>query len=200
MWACASMTTPSEMSFPRATAEHDPARAVFLVGFMGAGKTSVGQALATALGWRFVDLDARIVARMGRSVAEIFEHDGEAGFRRVETNELRLLLTELDTENTVVSLGGGAWMQPANVALLREASLPVLHLDAPVDELWQRCQPQQGTRPLLQNENDFRRLYEARRAAYQAGTLRVETQERSVEEVAQHIGLLLGLAGTNATT
>src|SRR5882672_9348120 len=99
MWACASMTTPSEMSFPRATAEHDPARAVFLVGFMGAGKTSVGSALASALGWRFVDLDARIVAKTGRTVAEIFQADGEASFRRLEHDELPLLLAELNTAN-----------------------------------------------------------------------------------------------------
>lgn len=167
---------------------------------MGAGKTSVGQALAAAQGWRFVDLDTRIVARTGRSVAEIFVQDGEAAFRVMESDELRKLLAELDTENTVVSLGGGAWMQAPNVAILREASLPVLFLDASVEELWQRCLPAQGTRPLLQRENEFRQLYESRRAAYQDGTVRVDTQGRSVEEVARHIGLLLRLAGTNATT
>jgi shikimate kinase len=195
-----SMTTPSDMSFPRPPLERGPVRSVFLVGFMGAGKTSVGQALATALGWRFVDLDARIVARMGRSVAEIFEQEGEASFRHRETDELRRLLAELDTENTVVSLGGGAWMQAANVDLLREASLPVLHLDAPVEELWQRCLPEQKTRPLLQSEEAFRELYAARRKAYAEGTLPVETQGRSIPEVASQIQLLLGLAGTGATT
>ena len=194
------MTTPSDVSFPRHHAGRGPVKAVFLVGFMGAGKTSVGSALASSLGWRFVDLDARIVAKTGRTVAEIFQADGEASFRRLEHEELRLLLAELNTANTVASLGGGAWMQSANVAALQEASLPVLFLDAPVEELWQRCLPEQGMRPLLQSEADFRRLYEARRAAYEIGTLRVETQGRSVEEVASYIGLLLGLAGTNATT
>ncbi len=193
------MTTPSEVSLPPATLERGPVRAVFLVGFMGAGKTSVGQVLAAAWAWRFVDLDARIVARSGQSVAEIFAQDGEASFRQMENEELLRLLAELDRDNTVVSLGGGAWMQPANTALLRDASLPVLFLDAPSEELWQRCLPEHGTRPLLQNKTEFHQLYEARRTAYLTGTVRVDTQGRSVEEVAQHIGLLLGLAGTNAT-
>jgi shikimate kinase len=195
-----SMTTPSDVSFPGSPAGRGPIRAVFLVGFMGAGKTSVGQALAAALGWRFVDLDARIVARMGRTVADIFADEGEAKFRELESNELRRLLRELDQQNTVVSLGGGAWMQASNVALLREASLPVLHLDAAVEELWRRCLPERGTRPLLQSEAAFRELYAARRRAYASDTLLVETQGRSIEEVALQIQLLLGLAGTNPST
>ena len=69
--------------------------AVFLVGFMGAGKTSVGRALADSLGWRFVDLDERIVACTGRTVAEIFTQAGEAAFRQMEHDELRVLLGEL---------------------------------------------------------------------------------------------------------
>jgi len=200
------MTTPSDVSHPSNAPLHKsgagcgPVQAVFLVGFMGAGKTSVGRALAAALGWRFVDLDTRVAARSGRSVAEIFERDGELAFRKMEHDELRGLLTELDTSNTVVSLGGGAWMQPANTALLRESSLPVLFLDAPVEELWQRCLPEQKTRPLLQSEEAFRELYAARRKAYAEGTVLVDTQERSIEQVASQIRLLLGLAGTSATT
>jgi shikimate kinase len=91
-------------------------------------------------------------------------------------------------------------MQSANTAALRQASLPVLFLDAPVEELWQRCLPEQKTRPLLQSEEGFRELYLARRKAYAENTLRVDTQGRSIEEVASQIRLLLGLAGTNATT
>lgn len=194
------MTIPSDVSLPPTTTDRSPVIAVFLVGFMGAGKTSVGQVLAAALGWRFVDLDVRIVARTSRSVAEIFAEDGEASFRQMEHEELRSLLGELDTARTVISLGGGAWMQSANANILRAASLPVLFLDAPVEELWQRCLPERGTRPLLQSEIAFRELYAARRPAYAAGTLLVETQGRSIEEVSSQIQLLLGLAGTNATT
>ena len=174
--------------------------AIFLVGFMGAGKTSVGRALADSLRWRFVDLDERIIARTERTVVEIFAQDGEAAFRQMEHNELRVLVGEVQSENTVVSLGGGAWTQPANVDLLQRSSLPVIFLDAPVEELWRRCAPEQGLRPLLKNEKGFRELYLTRRPSYLDGTLRVETHERSVEEVAQHITLLLGLAGNLRTT
>ncbi len=200
------MMTPSDVSHPSDAPLHKSAasggavRAVFLVGFMGAGKTAAGQALAAALGWRFVDLDTRIAARTGRSVAEIFERDGEPAFRKMEHEELCSLLEELNSANTVVSLGGGAWMQSANTALLRSASLPVLFLDAPVEELWRRCLPEQKTRPLLQSEEAFRELYAARRKAYAEGTVLVDTQGRSIEEVASQIRLLLGLAGTSATT
>jgi shikimate kinase len=200
------MTTPSDVSFPsdaplgKSEADRGPVKAVFLVGFMGAGKTSVGQTLAGTLGWTFVDLDTRIVAKTGRSVAEIFEHDGEPAFRKMEHDELRSLLGELDSANTVVSLGGGAWMQSPNTAALRQASVPVLFLDAPVEELWRRCLPEQKTRPLLQSEEAFRELYAARRKAYAEGTVLVDTQGRSIEEVASQIRLLLGLAGTSATT
>ena len=185
-----SPSSPSKLTF----------NGIFLVGFMGAGKTSVGHALAKTLGWRFVDLDERIVLRAGRSVAEIFEQEGETKFREMEHAELRRLLDEFQSENTVVSLGGGAWTQPTNVALITKASLPVFFLDAPVEELWRRCRPEHGLRPLLQDKIGFSNLYTARRPAYLDGTLRVETHERSVEEVARHIALLLGLAGTDSAT
>ena len=187
-----SMTTPSNVSLPRSTTPTGLLKAVFLVGFMGAGKTSVGQKLAANLGWRFVDLDARITAKTGRTVAEIFEQNGELPFRRMEHDELRELLAELGEVRTVVSLGGGAWMQPANVAAVQGASLPVLFLDAPADELWQRCLPERGTRPLLHSESEFRLLYDGRRVAYEQGTVRIETQGLTVDEVAHQIGLLLG--------
>ena len=167
---------------------------------MGAGKTSVGRALADSLGWRFVDLDERIVACTGRTVAEIFTQAGEAAFRQMEHDELRVLLGELQSEKIVVSLGGGAWTQSANVDLLCRSSLPVIFLDAPVEELWRRCAPHQDLRPLLQDESGFRKLYLTRRPSYMDGTLRVETHELSVEEVAQHITLLLGLAGNLRAT
>jgi shikimate kinase len=194
------MTTPSVDVSSSASNAPQTTNAIFLVGFMGAGKTSVGRALARDLGWEFVDLDERIVTRAGRSVAAIFTEDGEAAFRRLEHDELRALISELHLGNKIVSLGGGTWAQPSNVDLLKSASLPVIFLDAPVEELWQRCKSQQGLRPLLKKERDFRDLYSVRSSAYPNGTLRVETHERSIEDVAQHIALLLGLAGNSRAT
>src|SRR5271169_4974862 len=113
-------------------------RAVFLVGFMGAGKTSVGRSLGHRLGWSFEDLDDRIEARAGRSIPEIFRDLGVTEFRRLETTSLRDLLRELDAGPRVVALGGGAFAQPENVAMLELAGVPVIFLDGPVEELFRR--------------------------------------------------------------
>jgi len=94
-------------------------RAVFLLGFMGAGKTSVGQALARRLGWGFVDLDQQIERRAGRTIAEIFAGSGEDAFRRIETAVLRELLAKLGHGSPlVVALGGGTPVREENAALL----------------------------------------------------------------------------------
>jgi shikimate kinase len=182
---------------PFSTKQRGPLNAVFLVGFMGAGKTSVGRVLAASLGWRFVDLDARIVAKSGRSVPEIFEAEGEVGFRRSETAELAELFAEFENTKTVVSLGGGAWIQPATLELTSSAAVPVFFLDAPVAELWRRCLPEQGNRPLLSSELTFRELYSARREAYATGTTLIATGGLSIEEVAAQIQILLGITATN---
>jgi len=161
---------------------------------MGAGKTSAGQRLAHDLGWRFVDLDDRIVAADGRSVPEIFRQDGEASFRRKEATALEALIAEIDTQPTVVALGGGAFAQPANVALIRRTAIPVVFLDASVEELMDRCRPQAGQRPLFQDENQFRQLYEQRRSAYMKADIRVDTSGHSVAEVAVEVAFRLGVA------
>jgi shikimate kinase len=161
---------------------------------MGAGKTSVGQQLAHDLGWRFVDLDDRIIAFDGRSVPEIFRTEGEAAFRAKETAALQMLIGELGLQPTAIALGGGAFAQPTNVALIRSTNLPVVFLDASVEELMNRCRPQAGQRPLFQDENQFRQLYEQRRSAYMKADHCVETCGHSVSEVASEVASRLGLA------
>src|ERR1700758_372790 len=96
----------------------DLSQTIFLVGFMGAGKSCVGQALSRQLNWRFEDLDARIVGREGRSIEQIFRESGEARFRQIEHVALRELMFELHGLAAVVALGGGAFAQAENVALL----------------------------------------------------------------------------------
>ena len=110
-------------------------RAVCLVGFMGAGKTSVGQVLAQQLGWPFIDLDQSIEQRHQCSIAEMFRKAGEAEFRRAEHAELRAVLQQLSPSRpAVVALGGGAFVQDDNVALLRDSQAACIFLDAPVEE------------------------------------------------------------------
>ncbi len=173
---------------------------VFLVGFMGAGKTTVGRALAAQLGWRFVDLDDHIEARQKRSIAEIFRESGEIEFRRAEATELRILLAGLPvTGAAVVALGGGAFGQKENARLLKAASAPVIFLDAPVHELWQRTQQSDAQRPLVNAENQFRQLYEMRRQRYMKAEHRLETSGKTVEQVVGEITERLGLSGQPAT-
>jgi shikimate kinase len=107
-------------------------RAVFLIGFMGAGKTAVGGALAQKLGWNFIDLDERIEQQAKHTIAEIFETLGEPVFRRIENEQLSRLLERDLTKSAVVALGGGAFAQPAIAEKLREAKVPVIFLDAPL--------------------------------------------------------------------
>ena len=112
---------------------------VFLVGFMGAGKTSVGRALGLRLGWGFLDLDDRIEEREGQTVGQIFENLGESGFREAETAALQALLNESGSERRIVALGGGTFTRRQNIDLISEAALPVIFLDGQAEELFQRC-------------------------------------------------------------
>jgi shikimate kinase len=167
-------------------------RAVFLVGYMGAGKSTVGRVLARRLNWAFEDLDDRIELLEARTVAEIFRHSGEAGFRRAERTALQQALQEARGGTAkVIALGGGAFVQPGNAARLKAAGVPTVFLDAPVEELWQRCQKQarelDAERPLLATRERFDQLYRSRLRSYLKAALRVNTSGQSVQEVAEEI-------------
>ena len=171
---------------------------IFLVGFMGAGKTSVGRALARRLNWAFEDLDERIERLERRTVPEIFRESGESEFRRAEHAAVRDVLTELEGGAVkVVALGGGAFVQESNAALLGASSVPTVFLDAPVEELWQRCLKQAGEtgaeRPLLRSIDQFRELYETRRKHYLQASHKIQTEGRAFEEIAAEIAATLGL-------
>ena len=175
-----------------------PVNSVFLVGFMGAGKTSVGRALGQRLNWIFEDLDDRIQSREGRTVAEIFQDSGETEFRRAEHAALEHVLQELRGGGArIVALGGGAFVQKENAALLKAFSAPTVFLDAPIEELWQRCCTQASEtgaeRPLLRSVEQFRKLYETRRNSYRKAALRVQTGKRTVESISTEIEQKLGL-------
>ena len=174
--------------------------AVFLVGFMGAGKTSVGRALAERLHWRFQDLDDRIIEREGRSVAEIFRDSGERAFREAEHAALRQVIEELrNGTGRAVALGGGAFAQKRNAELLRGSH--VVFLDAPAEELWFRCSRQAAEtgaeRPLLKSMNQFRKLYESRRKAYLQAAVTIQTGGREVQAIAAEIAETFGLKATS---
>ena len=171
-----------------ASARESPVRAIFLVGFMGAGKTSVGQALSKRLGWRFEDLDDRIQARERRTIPEIFEQSGESHFRRSELAALRELLSELESGTPVIAaLGGGAFVQEEVSSLLKDEKGVTVFLDAPPEELWRRCGLDVVNRPLRREEAEFQRLYRARRPKYLLAKMRIETGGREIARIVDEI-------------
>lgn len=166
---------------------------VVLVGFMGAGKTSVGRGLAQRLGWRFDDLDDCIEAQEGRSIEDIFRDSGEAEFRRVENKALRKALGELNPSPRIIALGGGAMAQSGNAELLREAGVTVIFLEAPVEELFRRCEQEDRKRPLRRDFRQFRDLYEQRYRFYAGAAHRVSTSGKDLETVVAEVACSLGL-------
>jgi shikimate kinase len=170
--------------------------AVFLVGFMASGKSSVGQELARRLDWDFVDLDARIESRERQTVPEIFRDRGEPGFRLAETSALGDLLTEPLKRSCVVALGGGAFVQERNRALLRQ--WPSVFLEATVAELWQRSLTDGVERPLREDPEQFAKLYAERLPFYRQATVAVETTGKQLEDVCVEIESALQLRETSA--
>jgi shikimate kinase len=155
---------------------------IYLVGFMGAGKSTLARALGARLGWRVEDVDDRIEAREGRPVAEIFRDDGEADFRAVER---AVLFGLVPMRHVVVAAGGGTFVDPENrAAMLADGA--VVWLDAPVGVLVERI-PTDGRRPLASSRADLEQLYLARQAAYQFAHLRLDASRAPVAELVERV-------------
>ncbi len=169
--------------------------AVTLVGFMGAGKTTVGRALAARLGWHFQDLDDLIQAREGRTIEELFKQKGEAAFRELECLVLKETIGAR-TAALVLALGGGAFIEPQNQGLLRQGKIPAVFLDAPADELFSRSEQPGVKRPLRQNVEQFHALYERRRPAYMKADFRIETGGKTIARVVEEIRSRLELGAS----
>jgi shikimate kinase len=166
---------------------------VFLVGFMGCGKTTVGELVSRRLGWRFEDLDTRIENRQGSSIAAIFCSHGEARFRQIEREALVELISDMASEAIVAALGGGTLVEPENRGLLEESGLPAIFLDAPVEDLWKRCTSAQIERPLARDRNQFRQLYVDRRRLYMEAAATIDTTGKDPDEVAREVASWLAL-------
>jgi len=171
-----------------------------LAGFMGSGKTTVGNLLARQLAWRFVDLDDRIEESSGMTVAQFFERHGEPTFRRLEADELHAALgraTE-SKEGTILALGGGTYAQSGCPEFLRNAGVTVLWLDSPINVLLSRCMTMSG-RPLFRDEASFRELHAQRLASYQLADHRVDSSGEPAHVVAEILrsGMVPALGATN---
>jgi shikimate kinase len=139
---------------------------IFLVGFMGSGKSTVGRALADELGWGFADLDDDIEKREGMSIGQIFDTRGEAEFRRAEEVALQERVRSIERgKPCVIALGGGAFLSEANFEVVSNNGVSVW-LDCPYSTVERRLAGHEH-RPLARDPEKLRELFAVRRAGYE---------------------------------
>jgi shikimate kinase len=143
---------------------------IFLVGFMGSGKSTVGRALAEELGWSFADLDEDIEQREGMPIVQIFDTRGEAEFRRAETAALRERIRSVESGRPwVIALGGGAFLSEENFEIVSNNGVSVW-LDCPFSTVERRLagpHVEYNHRPLARDPEKLRELFAVRRSGYQ---------------------------------
>ena len=166
----------------------NPGFKVFVVGFMGTGKSTLGRLLADRLGWDFFDLDAIIEELEGSTVMRIFVEKGEPYFRQLE----QLTLGEIAARphHAVVACGGGTFCTPQNQALLRLHGVTVW-LDQPFDRIWQRRNELSRRRPLWRGEEPLRALYEQRIPFYQLASIHLPVEENQIQDAADRLHTIL---------
>lgn len=156
---------------------------IYLLGFMGSGKTTVGELLAREIAWPFIDLDAVIEAGQRATIRQIFEQAGEPFFRQLE----RVVLTEVSkTPPAVIALGGGTVAQPPNLELILASGGATIWLDCSLDELRRRC-ADLGNRPLFRDAESFAQLLEQRLPDYRQAQYRVSTEGLEPRQVVEEI-------------
>jgi len=166
-------------------------RRIVILGFMGCGKTTVGEELARQLKCGFVDLDSFISSREGRSVADIITRDGEGTFRELETLALRDVLHNRQVH--VIALGGGTWTTPANRTIIALYDSTSVWLDVPFDICWERIRSHpQVARPMATDRETAETRYLSRRSLYELSQVHVAIAELPPDAIATEIIRLLG--------
>lgn len=155
---------------------------IYLVGFMGAGKSTVARALGRRLGWQATDIDELIERRERQTVADVFARKGEVYFRAAER---AVLVAQLQNRQVVVATGGGTFVDPQNRAMISQDGLTVW-LDVPLEHLIARVPPD-GRRPLAADRQEFERLFLLRRTAYEQADLRIDASRESVAGIVERI-------------
>lgn len=156
---------------------------VYLIGFMGSGKTAVGKCLADKLKLKFIDLDDIIEAREDRKIKDIFTQHGEPYFRRKEKEAVRDISQE---QNLVVATGGGVVVDPENLVMLKKSGV-LIYLHCSPDVVFKRTKDQ-SQRPLLnikEPKKKIKDLLDKRAAYYAKADYKIDTSSKSIEEVAQ---------------
>jgi shikimate kinase len=163
-------------------------KAIFLTGFMGAGKTSVGKQLAKRLNIPVVDTDQLIEQKIGKSINEIFAEEGEAAFRKYE----REILKTLPLENVIVTTGGGMVIQKENRDWMKKHGI-VIYLHCEPEEILRRLASDE-TRPLLKQQNkqeQIKRLWIERLPYYQEANFLIHTTNKTLAEIVDDIVTML---------
>ena len=162
---------------------------IYVVGFMGSGKSTIGRLLAHRLGWSFFDTDDEIEAAERTSISEIFEKRGEPEFRRIETEIVRQHALWIEHGRpAVLALGGGAFAQPENRRILEDRGLAVW-LDCPYEIIARRC-GQAAHRPLARDPEKLAALFESRRESYALADIHIPIHSDdpavAVDAILQH--------------
>jgi shikimate kinase len=155
---------------------------IYLVGFMGAGKSTVARALARRLDWRAEDIDERIEQNERRDIASIFRQQGEPYFRALER---AALVDLLPARGTVVASGGGTFVEPGNRGLMLGDGL-VIWLDVPFRVVLDRV-PLDGRRPLAGDRQSLEELYNQRLTAYRLAPVRIDASRGPVDLLVDQI-------------
>jgi shikimate kinase len=162
-------------------------RRIVLVGFMGAGKSTIGPILAERLGWRFIDADHFLEAQTGSTIAELFAQHGEPAFRQLEADAFIELHRR---EELVIALGGGAVeTESTRSRIERAADTCVIFLRAPLEILIERCekQPDAAVRPILRQRETLTQRFLGRLPHYEQADLSIDTQSLPPHLVADRL-------------
>ncbi|MCH7782266.1 shikimate kinase [candidate division KSB1 bacterium] len=166
---------------------------IFLTGFMGAGKSTIGKNIAKELNYAFIDLDEIIESKAGKSISEIFQQDGESYFRTLEN---RVLSDYLGKKNIVVSLGGGTLIDPGNATHVKDSGV-LIYLSAEPEELWERVKFTNKRPLLLQPSGDIipehdavkhiKALLSIREKGYKLADTVIPTDKKSIDDILSSI-------------
>lgn len=160
---------------------------IYLVGFMGSGKSTVGRCVADELGWSFCDVDAEIEQNENQSIANIFARSGEAYFRDLETKALARVVSRVQSGHPcVVATGGGAFVSPRNWEIVENNGVTVW-LDCPIEVIEARLDPQDNTRPLARDRQSMRQLFARRLPLYARADYRVDADCATPSEVIKRV-------------
>ncbi|WP_247747250.1 shikimate kinase [Alkalihalobacillus sp. BA299] len=172
---------------------HNEMKIIFLTGFMGAGKSTIGKALADNINYKLLDTDEWIETIHGKSISRIFSDEGEAAFRTYETNALKTL----PNENIVVTTGGGIVVNEENRKIMKEKGA-VIYLHCEMEEILRRTKGD-TTRPLLQNKSkeQVSELFKQRLPYYEDSDYQVDTTHLTVPQIVEKILNILNESKSN---